>query len=99
MHAPTTVHRSMTRPLRAALDEAPMTRFQWSAVSVCVLLNMLDGFDVLVMAFTGRTVATERGLSGAQLAGVLLLGTAAVLTQLRVPAPAASPAIPEGVTR
>jgi benzoate transport len=61
----------MTRPLHAALDEAPMTRFQWSAVSVCVLLNMLDGFDVLVMAFTGRTVATEWGLSGAQL-GLLL---------------------------
>ena len=61
----------MTRPLRVALDESPMTRFQWSAIAVCVLLNMLDGFDVLVMAFTGRTVATEWGLSGAQL-GLLL---------------------------
>jgi benzoate transport len=48
-----------------------MHRFQWTAVAVCVLLNMLDGFDVLVMAFTGRAVAAEWGLSGAQL-GLLL---------------------------
>ncbi len=57
--------------LRTALAEGPMTRFQWSAVAVCVLLNMLDGFDVLVMAFTGKSVATEWGLSGSQL-GLLL---------------------------
>lgn len=61
----------MTASLRDAIDEAPMTRFQWSAVAVCVLLNMLDGFDVLVMAFTGKTVSAEWGLSGAQL-GLLL---------------------------
>ncbi len=61
----------MTAPLRQVIDESPMTRFQWSAVTVCVLLNMLDGFDVLVMAFTGRAVSAEWGLSGAQL-GLLL---------------------------
>lgn len=48
-----------------------MTRFQWGAVAVCVFLNVLDGFDVLVMAFTGRAVSAEWGLSGAQL-GLLL---------------------------
>jgi benzoate transport len=61
----------MTTPLRDVIDESPMTRFQWGAVAVCVLLNMLDGFDVLVMAFTGKAVAAEWGLSGAQL-GLLL---------------------------
>ena len=53
--------------LRATLDDSPMRRFQWAAVAVCVLLNMLDGFDVLVMAFTGKSVSTEFGLNGAQL--------------------------------
>jgi len=61
----------MTASLRDVIDEAPMTRFQWGAVAVCVLLNMLDGFDVLVMAFTGKAVSAEWGLSGAQL-GLLL---------------------------
>lgn len=66
----------MTRPgpapsLRDALHRGPMSRFQWFAVAVCVLLNVLDGFDVLVMAFTGKAVSTEWGLSGAQL-GLLL---------------------------
>lgn len=61
----------MTAPLRDVIDEAPMTRFQWGAVAVCVLLNMLDGFDVLVMAFTGKAVSAEWGLSGTQL-GLLL---------------------------
>ncbi|WP_460960163.1 MFS transporter [Parasphingorhabdus pacifica] len=48
-----------------------MSRFQWSAVGVCVLLNVLDGFDVLVMAFTANAVADEWGLTGTQL-GILL---------------------------
>jgi benzoate transport len=57
--------------LRAALDEGPMSRFQWGAITVCVLLNMLDGFDVLVMAFTGKAVSAEWELSSSEL-GLLL---------------------------
>lgn len=57
--------------LRNALDDGPMTRFQWSIVAVCVLLNMIDGFDVLVMAFTASSVTAEWGLTGAQ-TGLLL---------------------------
>lgn len=56
--------------LRRALDERPMSRFQWLAVALCVVLIMLDGFDVLVMAFTAPAVSAEWKLGGAQL-GVL----------------------------
>ncbi|MFI5805082.1 MFS transporter [Streptomyces sp. NPDC051561] len=65
--------RSAAQPtsLRAALDDGPMSRFQWGAVAVCVLLNMLDGFDVLVMSFTGKAVSAQWGLSPSQL-GLLL---------------------------
>ncbi|MFI9629710.1 MFS transporter [Streptomyces sp. NPDC052042] len=61
----------MTGSLRTAFEEGPMSRFQWRAVAVCVLLNALDGFDVLVMAFTGKAVSTEWELSSSQL-GLLL---------------------------
>lgn len=61
----------MTAPLRELVDRGPMSRFQWTAITVCVLLNVLDGFDVLVMAFTGKSVATEWGLTPGQL-GLLL---------------------------
>ncbi|MBB2914235.1 benzoate transport [Streptosporangium becharense] len=64
MHSPPAV-------LRARIDEAPMSRLQWSAIAVCVLLNVLDGFDVLVMSFTSAAVSAEWSLSGSQL-GLLL---------------------------
>ncbi|WP_106400953.1 MFS transporter [Actinocorallia populi] len=57
--------------LRDRIDDGPMTPFQWTAIAVCVLLNVLDGFDVLVMAFTSAEVSDEWGLSGSRL-GLLL---------------------------
>ena len=60
----------MTHDLRKTFDEGPMSRFQWSAITICITLIMLDGFDVLVMAFTAASVSAEWKLSGAQL-GVL----------------------------
>ena len=56
--------------LRERLNHGPMTSFQCLAVGLCILLIMLDGFDVLVMAFTAASVSTEWGLSGKHL-GVL----------------------------
>lgn len=63
----------MTPPpdVRRAIEDGGMSRFQAMAIGLCVVLNMLDGFDVLVMAFTASEVAREWGLSGARL-GVLL---------------------------
>lgn len=51
-----------------------MSRFQWIAIAVCVLLNVLDGFDVMVMAFTASHVAGEWGLSGAEIGLTLSAG-------------------------
>ncbi|CTP91008.1 putative membrane protein [Xanthomonas translucens pv. poae] len=36
-----------------------MGGFQWMAVGICVVLTMLDGFDVMVMAFTASHVSDE----------------------------------------
>jgi hypothetical protein len=52
-----------------------MTRFQWRAIAVCVLLNTLDGFDVLVMSFTGKSVSGHWSLDSGTLG--LLLSSAA----------------------
>ena len=47
-----------------------MSRFQMVAVAICMLINMLDGFDVLVMAYTGISISDEWELSGKSL-GIL----------------------------
>lgn len=61
----------MSISLRARIDASPMSAFQWSAIAICVLLNVLDGFDVLVMAFTANGVSQEWNLSSSAL-GLLL---------------------------
>jgi len=61
----------MHAEIRRLIDEGPMTRFQVASVAICVALNMLDGFDVLVMAFTAPAVAADWHLKGAEI-GVLL---------------------------
>ena len=61
----------MNNKIREIIDHGPMSRFQVGCVAICVVLNMLDGFDVLVMAFTAPAVSADWGLKGAQL-GVLL---------------------------
>ncbi|MDQ4109813.1 MAG: MFS transporter [Actinomycetota bacterium] len=57
--------------LRARIDAAAMTPYQWMVVALCVLLNCLDGFDVMAMAFTASSLTEEFALSGSEL-GVLL---------------------------
>jgi benzoate transport len=60
--------------IHKALEEGAMSRFQWMAVAICVMLVMLDGFDVLVMAFTASSVAAEWKLSGAELGTLFSAG-------------------------
>nr|WP_301295633.1 MFS transporter [Pseudomonas nitroreducens] len=46
-------------------------RSRWSAVVLCMLFNVIDGLDVMAMAFTGSRVSAEWELGAGQL-GVLL---------------------------
>ncbi|MGH8178832.1 MAG: hypothetical protein ACREV5_21445 [Steroidobacter sp.] len=52
--------------LRRAINQGRMSGFQIKAVAICVTLNMLDGFDVLVVAFTASSISAEWNLTGAQ---------------------------------
>ena len=45
------------------INNTPMSGFQVLAVTVCLAINMLDGYDVLVMSFTAPFVAEEWALS------------------------------------
>ena len=56
---------------RTIIDTSAMSRFQIAVVGICLLANMADGYDVLVMAFASVPISEEWGLTGSQL-GVLL---------------------------
>jgi benzoate transport len=57
--------------IRDAVDGARMSPFQIATVAICLLINLVDGFDVLVMAFAASGVAQEWGLPTSEV-GVLL---------------------------
>ncbi|MFF0449590.1 MFS transporter [Streptomyces sp. NPDC004609] len=57
--------------LRARIDAAPMSPYQWLIVALCIVLNILDGFDVMALAFTAKSISADFGLSGSAI-GVLL---------------------------
>lgn len=60
--------------LRNKIAESPMSRQQWFVVALAVLLNMLDGFDVLALAFTAKSIKTEMGLSDTQIGTLMSAG-------------------------
>ncbi|MGW0637412.1 MFS transporter [Nocardia salmonicida] len=57
--------------IKDRIESAPMQPLQYAVVTICVLLNMLDGFDVLALAFSASHISDEWSLSGSQL-GILL---------------------------
>ncbi|MGL6160785.1 MFS transporter [Microbulbifer sp.] len=61
----------MTPSPQQLLDNTPMSRLQVIAVILCVLLNALDGFDVLAISFAAPGIADEWGISRGMLGVVL----------------------------
>lgn len=57
--------------IRRLLDTAPMGITQVVAIALCVLLNALDGFDVLAISFASPGIAAEWGINRAALGIVL----------------------------
>ena len=45
--------------IRQLIDEKPISSLQLRVIFVCFALNMLDGFDVLAIAFTAPTISQE----------------------------------------
>lgn len=63
-----------SQDLRTALDKAPMHALQWRAIALCFFINMVDGMDVLVMAFTASAVAQQWHLNPVVLGWLLSAG-------------------------
>ncbi len=57
--------------VRAQLNSRAMSVAQWEVVLLCTAINMLDGYDVLVMSFAAAPVAADWQLDPASL-GLLL---------------------------
>lgn len=60
--------------LRNAIATSPMSAFQWSIVVIAAIMNLLDGFDVLALAFTATAIRQEFALSGVELGTLLSAG-------------------------
>ncbi len=60
--------------LPALLLDRPMSRLQWVAVWICVLVNVIDGFEILSAGYTAPAIAREFGLAPATLGYFLSAG-------------------------
>jgi len=60
-----------TEDPRITLARSPMSRAQLMGVAVCVMLNALDGFDVLSISFASPGIAKDWGIDRAALGFVL----------------------------
>lgn len=60
--------------LREKIDQSPMSAYQWFIVLMAAIMNVLDGFDVLALAFTATAIRQEFGLSGTELGYLLSAG-------------------------
>ena len=64
----------MSTDVQQLIARGPLTGFQLTAIAVCVGLNMLDGFDVLAMAFSASGVKAAWGLTDGRLGWLLSAG-------------------------
>ncbi len=55
------------------VKNSPMSPAQIRAVALCLVINLVDGFDLLVTSYVGPTITREWGLSASGV-GVLLSG-------------------------
>jgi benzoate transport len=57
--------------LKQLLDRPDMSRLQVAVVAICILLNALDGFDILSISFASPGISREWGITAASLGVVL----------------------------
>jgi benzoate transport len=60
--------------LKEEIGQKKMNLYQWFIVALCILLNIVDGYDVMVMAFTSTSVSADWQLSSSMLGILLSIG-------------------------
>jgi benzoate transport len=68
----------MAEAARMMVREAPMGAYQIAIVGLCVAINMIDGFDILAVAFTAPALAREWGLMPERVGFLLSAGLAGI---------------------
>ena len=61
--------------LRDAIRKNPMTRFQWVVVAICILLTMIDGYEILITSYTLPALTEHWGLDKGEQGLVASFGT------------------------
>lgn len=61
--------------LRDAISKGRMTPFQWNVVLICILLTVVDGYEILVASFTLPALVREWNLTETQVGLVASIGT------------------------
>lgn len=69
----------MAEDIRDTIRSSDMSKFQIAAVTICLAINMLDGFDVLAIAFTASEISREWNLAASEL-GILFSAALAGMT-------------------
>ncbi|CAM4102745.1 hypothetical protein ACPR111641_02520 [Acinetobacter pragensis] len=49
----------MQRNVLGEINNTKMSHYQWFVILICLFLNVIDGFDVMVMVFTVPSVSAE----------------------------------------
>jgi len=70
----------MAGDIRTALRDGPVTMLQIGVVTICTLLNMIDGFDVLAISFTAPLIAKDWNVDPVSLGILLSAGLAGMAT-------------------
>lgn len=75
--------------LRETIDKSPMGRYQWAIVMMAAIMNFLDGFDVLAIAFTATNISKDFGLNKTEFGALVSLGLLGMVLGSMVLAPLA----------
>ena len=65
--------------ITATIRTSEMTPFQLMAVAICLMINMIDGFDVLAISFIAPTIADEWSLPPSELGILFSVGLAGMV--------------------
>ena len=60
--------------IRSEIENGPMSGFQILAIGICWTINMLDGFDILAIAYTAPEISRDWGLMPGALGWVFSAG-------------------------
>lgn len=60
--------------IKTQLLERPMTMFQIMAVAIGVMVNMMDGYDLLSISFAGPAIGREWDIGATQLGVLFSIG-------------------------